>query len=185
MNESGFFDNCVPKKYAHVILEHCDMQPEAFHEYARAWGKDPVSVLLIGPVGRGKTQFGFAMIREMFRRYEKPFWPRFYTSPQLDSILLEAVKSDEGDKWRIGQIGDEDVLFIDDFGRETRSDRIFRQYFELINMRYTNGKPTIISTNLTLEEIGNQLGDALSSRFQEWQVLEFAGKDLRIQRVLK
>ena len=182
MDEKGFFEHCAPLKYAHVSLDVCDKQPDAFVEYAKCWGKNPESVILLGPVGRGKTQFAFAMIREMFRRCPRRLWPRFYTSPSLDSILLEASKTDGGDKYKIGEVGSEDVLFIDDFGRETKSERIFRQYFELINMRYTNQKPTIISSNLTLDEIGRTMGDAIASRFQEWQIIEFIGPDLRIQR---
>lgn len=182
MNENGFFGECVPKKFSNVSLENCDKQPPSFHLYAKSWGEKPESVVLLGPVGRGKTQFAFAMIREMFRRCPQPLWPRFYTSPELDSLLLEALKGDGGDKYRIGQVGGEDLLFIDDFGRETKSERIFRQYFEIINMRYTNQKPTIISTNLTFEEIGRLMGDAIASRFQEWMIIEFSGKDLRIER---
>jgi DNA replication protein DnaC len=184
MSEEFFFSNCVPPKYSKVSLASCDKQPQSFHEYARAWGANPESVILLGPVGRGKTQFAFAMIREMFRRSRKRIWPRFYTSPDIDSTLLEAVKGDQGDKYKIGEIGNEDLLFIDDFGRESRSDRIFRQYFELLNMRYTNMEPTIISTNLTLDEIGLTMGNAIASRFQEWQIIEFTGPDLREQRKL-
>jgi DNA replication protein DnaC len=182
MDEKGFFEYVVPKKYAHVTLEACDKQPEALIEYAKSWAENPESVILLGPAGRGKTHFAFAMLREMFRRCSRVLWPRFYTSPTIDSLLLEAVKSDDGDKYKLSEIGSEDILFIDDFGRESRSDRIFRQYFELINMRYTNQKPTIISTNLSLEDIGKQMGDAIASRFQEWQIIEFSGNDLRIQR---
>jgi DNA replication protein DnaC len=182
MSEAFFFSQCVPHKYSHVSLSDCDKHPQSFHEYARSWGAKPESVILLGPVGRGKTQFAFAMIREMFRRCPRSLWPRFYTSPGIDSALLEAVKSDGGDKYKIGQIGEEDLLFIDDFGREGKSERIFRQYFELINMRYTNQKPTIISTNLTLDEIGRTMGDAIASRFQEWQIIEFTGPDLRVER---
>ena len=178
MDEKGFFEHCAPMKYSHVSLESCEKHPAAFIEYAKAWGAKPESVILLGPVGRGKTQFAFAMIREMFRRCPRRLWPRFYTSPAMDSILLEASKCDSGDKYKIGEIGTEDLLFIDDFGRETKSERIFRQYFELINMRYTNQKPTIISSNLTLDEIGRTMGDAIASRFQEWQIIEFTGPNL-------
>lgn len=182
MNEKGFFENCVPKKFANVTLASCDMQPSSFHEYAKAWGENPESVILMGPVGRGKTQFAFAMIREMFRRCKKRIWPRYYTSPQMDSLLLEAVKSDDGDNFKIQDLGAQDLLFIDDFGRETNSERIKRQYFEILNLRYSHERPTIISTNLTLEEIGMQINAAIASRFQEWQIIEFGGKDLRVHR---
>jgi DNA replication protein DnaC len=182
MNEKGFFTNQVPKKFADVTIEMCDKQPHAFIEYARSWALKPESVILLGPVGRGKTQFAFAMIREMFRRNPQRIWPRYFTSPELDSMLLEAVKSDYGDKQKIQDLGEQDLLFIDDFGRETHSERISRQYFELINLRYAKQLPTIISTNMTLEDIGKHMDDAIASRFQEWQIIEFSGVDLRIQK---
>lgn len=182
MNENGFFNHCAPKKFAQTCLSDCDKQPQSFIEYAKSWGKNPESVILLGPVGRGKTQFAFAMIREMFRRCPRVIWPRYFTSPELDSMLLEALKADGGDKYTIQDIGKQDLLFIDDFGRETNSDRIRRQYFEIINMRYTNQIPTIISTNLTLEDIGRHMNEAIASRFQEWQMIEFSGNDLRIQK---
>lgn len=184
MNEKGFFEHCVPEKYANANLETCDKQPQSFIEYARQWAMKPESVVLLGPVGRGKTQFAFAMIREMFRKCPKHIWPRYFTSTNLDSTLLEAVKSDEGDKEKIKDIGTQDLLFIDDFGRETRSERIGRQYFEIINLRYSKNLPTIISTNLTLEDIGRLINDAIASRFQEWQLIEFCGEDLRIFKKL-
>lgn len=182
MDERTFFTHAVPKKFMDASLEKCDKQPQAFIDYAKSWALNPESVLLLGPVGRGKTQFAFAMIREMFRRNPKKMWPRYYTSPDIDSILLEAVKSETSEKFKIQEIASQDLIFIDDFGRETRSARTSRQYFELFNQLYANMTPTIVSTNLTLEEIEAQINDAVASRFQEWQVIEFAGPDLRIQR---
>src|ERR1700722_5541147 len=132
VSENYFFEVCVPKKFAHATLEHCDKQPESFHEYARQWGSNPESVILLGDVGRGKTQFAFAMIREMFRRCNRKLWPRYYTSPEMDAILLKASRDEEADKAIIHQIGSEDLLFIDDFGREIDSQRSKRQYFELL-----------------------------------------------------
>lgn len=179
MNEEGFFTHAVPKKFCNITLDFCDQQPDSFKCYAKSWGENPESVILIGDVGRGKTQFAFAMIREMFRRCPRKIWPRYLTSPELDSMLLEDIKSPYGDKERIKYLGSEDLLFIDDFGRETRSERIRRQYFEIINIRYTEQVPTIISTNLTLEEIATQIDKAIASRIQEWQIIEFSGPDLR------
>lgn len=179
MSEEHFFNNCVPKKFSHVTLEHCDKQPKSFHEYAKQWGKSPESVILLGEQGRGKTQFAFAMIRELFRRCPRKIWPRYYTSPDIDSILLNASRSDCGDRFYITHLGTEDLLFIDDFGRETDSDRVKRQYFEFLNMRYANMLPTLISTNLSLEELATHMNKAIASRFQEYQIIEFLGPDLR------
>jgi len=182
MSEKHFFENCVPKKFANTTLEHCDKQPASFIDYAKEWALKPESVVLIGDVGRGKTQFAFAMIREMFRKCPRKIWPRYYTSPEIDSILLKASRSEDADKYILNKMGTEDLLFIDDFGRETDSARASRQYFELLNMRYSNLLPTIISTNLTLQQIETHMNKAIASRFQEYQIIEFCGVDLRVQR---
>ena len=179
MNEKGFFDHCVPPMFKNIKLENCDLQPQSFHDYAKLWGANPESVILMGDVGRGKTQFAFAMIREMFKRCPKQIWPRYYTSPDIDSTLLEACKSDEADRHKINALGTEDLLFIDDFGRETDSPRVKRQYFEFLNQRYANMLPTIVSTNLTFEGIAKHMNNAIASRFQEYQIIEFLGPDLR------
>lgn len=182
MSEKHFFEMCVPKKFAHVTLEHCDKQPPGFHDYAREWAQKPESVILLGDVGRGKTQFAFAMIREMFRKCQQKLWPRYYTSPDMDSMLLKASRDEDTDQDIIKKFGSEDLLFIDDFGREMQSPRVGRQYFEILNMRYANMLPTLISTNLTLAQIESHMNKAIASRFQEYSIIEFDGVDLRAQR---
>lgn len=182
MSEKFFFDEAVPKKFAAVTLDQCDKQPGSFREFARVWALKPESVLLLGDTGRGKTQFAFAMIRQLFRSSTKKIWPRYYTSPEMDAILLNASRTEGGDKFIIAAMGAEDLLFIDDFGRETNSERVKRQYFEILNMRYAKLLPTLISSNLTLDQIAQQLNSAIASRFQEFQILEFTGPDLRVQK---
>lgn len=178
--EQRFFEKYVPKKYANVTLESCDKQPKSFISYARSWAECPESVVLLGPVGRGKTHFAFAMIREAIRK-NTFLWPRYYTSPSLDALLLSLTRSDDAFH-EMESAQTSQLLFIDDLGRETRSERASRQYFDLINYRYANNLTTIISTNLTIDEVSVNLNDAIASRFQEWQIIEFGGEDLRIQR---
>lgn len=178
--EKDFFARLVPAKFRNASLESCDKQPKSFIQYGRNWGRNPESLILMGSPGRGKTYYAFAMIREAMRN-NPHLWPRCFTSHQLDATLLAAIKSDEGDAWCLNNISNEPLLFIDDFGRETRSERISRQYFELINNRYANNFPTIISTNLTIEMVGSNINEAIASRFQEWQTIEFSGPDLRVQ----
>lgn len=179
-DEVSFFKHCVPAKYKHVTLDFCDMQPNSYIEFGKQWGKNPEPVFLYGSYGSGKTQFAFALLREMFRSCNYKLWPRYFTSPELDSRLLKASKSDDGDEYEIKNISSQDILFIDDLGRETKSDRLRRQYFEILNYRYTNQLPTILTSNLDLEHLAETLDGAISSRLQEWKILKFKDRDLRI-----
>ena len=116
----------------------------------------------------------------MFKSCPYKLWPRYFTSPELDGRLLKASKSDEGDEYEIKNISSQDILFIDDLGRETKSDRLKRQYFEILNYRYTNQLPTILTSNYDLDQLGEILDGSISSRIQEWKVLKFKSRDLRI-----
>ena len=46
-------------------------------------------------------------------------------------------------------------MLIDDFGIERQSEFTLEQIYNLIDARYKSGKPTIITTNLTPEQLKN------------------------------
>lgn len=179
-DERSFFKYVVPEIYRHVTLDFCDMQPQSFIDFAKKWGKKPTSVFLHGTYGSGKTHFAFAMLREMFKSCPLKLWPRYFTSPELDKRLLKALKSEEGDEYEIKNISSQDILFIDDIGRETKSERLRNQYFEILNYRYSNKLPTILTSNFDLEDLDEIIDGSISSRIQEWNILKFKDRDLRI-----
>jgi DNA replication protein DnaC len=184
-DEKSFFQHCVPDKFKHCELKNLlDIAAEIVM-YGYKWAVNPESVFIHGIPGNGKTSYVFALLREMFRKSPKKLWPRFYSSPGLDAILLEAVKADDGDAYLLKFLSTQDILFIDDFGRENNSPRIKRQYFEIINNRYSENKITILTSNLDINQIGNSLGDALASRLQEWQEITFLKPDLRKKKFLE
>lgn len=178
MNEEGFFTHVCPKKYQDSEMDLLDKQSDVLKEFGKKWAVEPTSLFLWGNKGAGKTRYAFALIREVFRRCRKVIWPRYFTSPELDSKLHQAIM-DGGDRYLIENLSKEDLLFIDDFGRETKSDRVRRQYFEIINYRYANELPTIITSNFDLDFIAEHLGDVIASRIEETQIIKFTGKDLR------
>jgi DNA replication protein DnaC len=179
--EGGFFGGQCPERFRNCRLETLDRQSSSLIEFGKAWANNPTSVFVYGGVGSGKTHYAFAIVREYIRCQGK--WPRFYTSPNLDSILCKSIM-EKGDHYLIEQISKEDLLIVDDFGRETKSDRIRRQYFEIFNNRYANNLPTIVTSNYDLTWIGENLGEAIASRFETFQMIRFTGKDLRKQEIV-
>jgi DNA replication protein DnaC len=174
----------VPLKYQDARLEYCEDHPSAFLDYAYEWALKPKSVILYGSYGTGKTYFAFAMIREMFRSCPKKLWPRYFTSSELDARFLNAAKSDKGDREELMDRAHEDILFIDDVGREMKTDRFKRQYFELFNIRYSKELPTIITTNYTLDKLSEIIDPSIASRIQEWDIIEFKGGDRRANKCI-
>ena len=53
--------------------------------------------------------------------------------------------------------------------------------YSLVNDRLLAGKPMVISTNLTIEEIGQRYSPQIASRMQgNFQRLTFVGEDIRV-----
>ena len=82
-------------------------------------------------------------------------------------------------------IYDCDLLIIDDLGTERNTDFVVSQLFVCLNDRILNRKSTIISTNLTLEEIKTNYTERTFSRISNhYKILRLAGDDIRIQKKL-
>ena len=80
---------------------------------------------------------------------------------------------------------DSDLLIIDDLGTERNTDFVVSQLFVCLNDRILNRKSTIISTNLTLEEIKTNYTERTFSRISNhYKILRLAGDDIRIQKKL-
>lgn len=175
---SEFYDNQIPLLYKKARLEDFQESQPKLVNFSKNWVKNPGSLFIYGPCGVGKTHFTYALVRELAIR--NPIdWPRFYSSPQLDSILLEAVKSDQGDAHEIGKICECGLLIIDDIGREMKTDRQKRQYFEIIDHRYSHGKITIMTSNWNPSRLHEVFDDAILSRLQNSTFIEMEGVDRR------
>ena len=75
-----------------------------------------------------------------------------------------------------------DLLILDDLGTEQTLPSVQSALYELVNGRIQSGRHTIISTNLSAEDIGARYGAQLGSRIEGlyWE-LAFYGEDLRLR----
>ena len=72
-------------------------------------------------------------------------------------------------------------MILDDLGTEMVTTFSTSALYTLINGRLTNGKKTIISTNLTMEELRRVYSPQIVSRLEgEYFSLLFAGRDIRV-----
>ena len=59
------------------------------------------------------------------------------------------------------------MLILDDLGAEKPSDWVKEQLYVIINRRYENMLPTIITTNCTMNELKDRIGERTASRIIE------------------
>ena len=89
----------------------------------------------------------------------------------------------------ISTINSVDLLIIDDLGTETKNNLKITELFNIINSRLLNQNniitKTIISTNLSLQELYNNYDERILSRIiGNYEACYFFGDDIRIKKKL-
>ena len=75
-----------------------------------------------------------------------------------------------------------DLLILDDIGTELSNSFTNSALYTVINERHLKRRPTIISTNLTLEELEKRYSERIFSRLsKEYSLLKLIGNDIRRQ----
>lgn len=83
-------------------------------------------------------------------------------------------------------MSDCDLLILDDLGCEVQSSLATQLLNEIINERIISKKKMIISTNMNMKGIASRYTDRITSRIYEaFEILHFAGTDIRVQKLIK
>lgn len=76
-----------------------------------------------------------------------------------------------------------DLLIIDDLGTEVTNSFVASQLFACLNERHLRRRSTIISTNLSLEELRDRYSDRVFSRITSYyDICKLTGPDIRMYR---
>ena len=76
-----------------------------------------------------------------------------------------------------------DLLIVDDLGTEMSGQFVTASLYALINDRILSGKPTIISTNLTVEDLNRRYSPQIVSRLMgNFIRVPFLGEDIRVKK---
>ena len=70
----------------------------------------------------------------------------------FSSILNDLFSESDKNKY-LDRLNDHNLLIIDDLGIERGTEYVLEQVYNIIDTRYKSGRPLIITTNLTLEEL--------------------------------
>ena len=104
---------------------------------------------------------------------------------RLDKIIAStgrfSRREEQESSDRAAYILECDLLIIDDLGTELINTFTSSQLFYCINERLNRKKGTIISTNLTLNQMRDEFTERVTSRIMsQYRILPLLGKDLRL-----
>lgn len=117
-------------------------------------------IYIYGNSGTGKTHLTACICNELINQYRQCLFTNFFEISKLIRSTYNRNTEAEGIIKRICEI---DFLFIDDLGTEIlrkngEDNWLQEQVFDIINKRYNNEKPTIFSSNYSLNELIEQRG---------------------------
>lgn len=128
--------------------------------------KDGQGLILIGDYGTGKTHLAVAVLHELLR---KDVAGLFATVPELLEEIRKTFNGDKGNEKSdlLHLIKTAEFLILDDLGAEKASDWVREQLFMIINARYEDMLPTVITSNMLIDELEKQIGARTVSRIIE------------------
>ena len=158
-----------PRRRMESVLNYCKT-------YATDFSRRSPSLLLYGKTGLGKTHLSLAVAGKAV----ESGYGVIYTSAQNLFNKLEKEKFGRSDGNTEETILDCDLLIIDDLGAEFTTQFTVSALYNIINSRELEGKPTIISTNLTPEQLTSAYSERIASRIlSNFVMLYFDGSDIR------
>ena len=172
----------IPKKFWNAKLKDCFYKTIQIPDIRKSY-------FLTGIVGSGKTwvasAIANALIEEMpvlKNEWDEAISPVLWKNvPDFFYDLRKGYgKKGETEAGIIDVMMRAAYLILDDLGAEKRSDWTLDRLYLVVNSRYENNQPIIITSNLSLDEIGEKIHDRIASRMTEMCVKKkFPNKDWR------
>lgn len=141
------------------------------------------NLLFYGDTGLGKTFLCNCIAKSLL---DKGYIVIYQTAFKMFEIIEDYKFKNQDQhisKENYENLFDCDLLIIDDLGTELTNSFTNSELFNILNTRLLLGKKTIISTNLTPMQLGQDYAIRIFSRiFDKFNAVKFIGKDLRWDR---
>lgn len=153
-------------------------------DYVNNLGKIEVkNIVMCGASGTGKTYLTRCLAKELVA---KGYTTLFVSAFDLNNMFLEEHISNSDQKDHLKDLVDTDCLIIDDLGTEPVRKNVTKEYLLLLlNERLSKNKSTIITSNLSPEQILTKYEERIFSRIfnkRSSLILQFAGKNNRLKK---
>ena len=145
------------------------------------------NLIFYGATGVGKSFLTHCIAKELL---DKAYSVIYLSAIQLFDFLAASQFSSKETKAAAMELAKHiyecDLLIIDDLGTEMTNSFTHTALFNCLNERHCKQKSTIISTNLSIEELKNTYSERIFSRItSHFRLMKVIGKDIRVQKRLE
>jgi DNA replication protein DnaC len=179
----GFYEMVgVPKRYRGVEFSDFDpgndrMALSVAKQYVKNWPPvHPFLTFQSENKGNGKTMLAVSVLTEAHRRHRvnSRFWPVI----DLLERYRQAYQSEETLEKIDTELRRVPLLVLDDLGAEKGTDWTRERLYSLINARYNDLAPTLVTTNIDPGLFDERIASRLLDK-KTGAVVTFVGKDRR------
>ncbi len=122
---------------------------------------------LMGDVGTGKTSLAMLVSKTAIERGRSV---AIYSLPRLLGRIRKTYDAETGEQSYddfIDRLTTVDLLHVDDLGAEKSSDWVLEQLYAIVDSRYEQERPMVVTTNLDEPALREQIGARTVSRLVE------------------
>ena len=171
-----YYDNVVDPKLGVSPREHMADVIAYCRDYTANFAPTADSLLLQGATGIGKTHLCLAIARGVTQQGFGVVYGS--VQPLIRRLEAEHFGREQGDSEN--QLISCDLLVLDDLGMEFDTPFSRACIYNVLNARLLEGRPTVVSTNLSISALKERYGDQIASRISGGFVpLLCVGSDIR------
>lgn len=151
--------------------------------FIKNFNSDYHNLFFYGTVGTGKSFLSGCVAKELIESGHSVIY--FSATGLFDLLSKNSFDYKNRDELRdtYADLYQCDLLIVDDLGTELTNQFVTSQLFALLNERHMGKKATIISTNLSLEELRNRYSDRIFSRItSNYEICKLSGQDIRMYK---
>lgn len=172
---------CFKSKAMHDMIFKNDDSPNSeagstTRGYVRSFNNNSKWLFIYGTYGTGKSFYAACIANALI---DKGYSVRMGTGADYEAEIFAA--QDKAAAYQ--KLLDYDLLILDDFASERKSDYMFEVLYNIINDRYNAKKPIVFTSNMTTEETGNptdpRIRRIMSRIWERGYPVEMVGQDRR------